>query len=124
MNSKFLFILAAIVGLFANVTLFAADAAGDAKTRMRGRVGQIDQLKLAEVVGENNRGFLEMRKSDGAGSALVEQENRDRSTVFSDTAAKTGSTAEVVGRSFAKQVAAASRPGVWIQREDGSWVKK
>ncbi len=124
MKSRIFFILAALVGLFLNQSLFAADAAGDAKARMRERVSSIDRLKIAEVVGESNRGFLEVRKPDNAAAAIVDSENRDRSVVFSETAAKTGSTADMVGRSFARQVAAASAPGVWIQREDGTWVKK
>ena len=117
-----LFVLAAA---FAGIiSLHAADAAG-AKAGMRERVGAIDQLKIAEVVGENNRGFLELRKAgDAAGSAAVAAENQDRGVVFADTAARTGSTADAVGRAFAKQIAAASARGVWIQREDGSWIKK
>lgn len=120
----FLALFVAIVGFAAVTCLQAADAAG-AKARMRGRVASIDQLKLAEVVGENNRGFLELRKAgDAAGSAAVAAENEDRAAVFADTAARTGSTADAVGRAFAKQIAAASARGVWVQREDGTWVKK
>ena len=106
------------------LSLPAADAAG-AKARMRDRVAAIDQLKIAEVVGENNRGLLELRKAgDAAGAAAVSAENQDRGVVLADTAARAGSTADAVGRAFAKQIAAASARGVWIQREDGSWVKK
>lgn len=117
-----LFVLAAA---FAGIiSLHAADAAG-AKAGMRERVAAIDQLKIAEVVGENNRGFLELRKAgDAAGSTAVAAENQDRGVVFADTAARTGSTPDAVGRAFAKQIAAASARGVWIQREDGSWIKK
>lgn len=121
MKSRILFLLAAICALFLSSTVFA-DPVSDAKTRMRERVPELDRLKLAEAVGENNRGFLEVRKPEA--SAVAEAENRDRGTVFADTAARAGSTPDAVGRSFAKQVAAASAPGVWIQREDGSWVRK
>lgn len=124
MTPRILFLFVALLGFFAHLPVFAADAVAEAKARMRDRVPAIDQLKIAEVVGENNRGFLELRKPDNAASAVVDAENRDRATVFSDAAARTGSTPEVVGRTFAKQVAAASAPGVWIQREDGTWVKK
>ncbi len=120
----FLALFATVACLAGALYVHAADAAG-AKTRMRERVAAIDQLKLAEVVGENNRGFLDLRKAgDPAGSAAVSAENQDRATVFADTGARTGSTADAVGRAFAKQIAAASARGVWIQREDGSWVKK
>lgn len=101
----------------------AADAS-EAKSRMRERVAKIDQLKLAEAVGENNRGLLELRKPGGDAGAIVEAENRDRTAVFQDTASRTGTSAEAVGRAFAKQIAAASARGVWIQKEDGSWARK
>ena len=124
MNRRFFLVLFALLAAFALPAGLSAADAGAAKSRMRERVGQIDQLKLAEVVGENNRGFLELRKQDNAASAVVQAENADRSAVFSDTAARTNSSPDAVGRAFAKQIAAASAPGVWVQREDGSWAKK
>ena len=91
---------------------------------MRERVPAIDRLKLSEAVGENNRGLLEVRKPGGDAAAIVEAENQDRVTVFADTASRAGSSADAVGRAFARQVAAASAAGVWLQREDGAWYKK
>jgi uncharacterized protein len=123
MNRRFFLLLFTALAVAVPGSLFAADVAG-AKTRMRERVPAIDQLKLAEAVGENNRGFLELRKPDNAASSVVEAENRDRAVVFSDTASRTGGTSDAVGRTFAKQVAAASSPGVWLQAEDGRWYKK
>jgi uncharacterized protein len=121
MNRRRFFTLL-FVTCFAGVIGLHAEGAAEAKARMRERVPQIDQLKLAEAVGENNRGFLEARKPDAG--AVVETENRDRTIVFEDAAKKAGSTAETIGRAFAKQIAAASKPGVWIQGEDGTWRKK
>lgn len=124
MNRRFFLLLFAFLTCAALPGALSAADAGQAKARMRDRVGSIDQLKLAEVVGENNRGFLEVRKSDGGAGAVVEAENQDRAAVFSETASRTGSSSEAVGRAFAKQIAAASARGVWVQREDGSWQKK
>lgn len=120
---KFFFLFALVASLLLPAGLFAADAS-QAKARMRDRVPAIDRLKLAEAVGENNRGFLEQRKPDPAAGGIVSAENQDRAAVFSDTASRTGSNSDAVGRAFAKQIAAASAPGVWIQRDDGSWYKK
>lgn len=125
MNRRVFLFLFALVACFAGRSvLLAADGAAEAKARMRDRVGAIDRLKLAEAIGENNRGYLEVRKPEGDAAAVADAENRDRAIVFAETASRTGSTADAVGRAFAKQVAAASAPGVWIQREDGTWVKK
>jgi uncharacterized protein YdbL (DUF1318 family) len=124
MKTRLLFVLFALAACFVGSTeMLAADAAA-AKGRMRERVPAIDRLKLAEAVGETNRGYLEVRKAEGNAGAVVEAENKDRAEVFADTAARTGSSADAVGRAFARQIAAASAPGVWLQREDGSWYKK
>jgi uncharacterized protein len=117
-----LFLVGAILG--GAQVVHAADGAAGAKARMRQRVPQLDQLKLAEAVGENNRGFVEVRKPEGDAASVVEAENRDRTEVFGETARNTGSSPDAVGRAFAKQIAAASARGVWVQREDGSWQKK
>lgn len=125
MNRRtFLSFLAVVVALFAGVSAAQAQDATGAKARMRERVATLDQLKIAEALGENNRGFVEVRKPDGNASAVADAENKDRSVVFSDAASRTGSSADAVGRAFAKQVIAASAPGVWVQRDDGSWQKK
>ncbi|MEO7412817.1 MAG: DUF1318 domain-containing protein [Opitutaceae bacterium] len=112
-----------VLGLFAAGSLFAAGA-GDAKARMRERVPAVDRLKLAEAVGENNQGFLEVRKNEGDAAAVVAAENKDRSEVFGDTASRAGSTAAAVGKSFARQIAASSASGVWVQKDSGAWAKK
>ena len=124
MKSRILLLVLSCLSLFVGLPAVSAASAGDAKARMRERVSSIDELKLAEAVGENNRGFLEVRKSEGDAAAVVEAENKDRTEVFQATAARAGSTADAVGRAFARQIAAASKPGVWLQKDDGSWYKK
>ncbi|MEO6994173.1 MAG: YdbL family protein [Lacunisphaera sp.] len=118
-----LFSLFAIV-LVMGVSAFAENAV-DIRHRMEQRLPQIDALKAQEVVGETNRGYLDERKSGVADAAkVIADENHDRAAVYAYIADQTGSDAETVGRARAKQIAAASRPGVWVQSESGSWVKK
>ena len=124
MTSRILFLVTACIALLVTLPVAQAAGANEAKARMRQRVHTIDELKKAEAIGENNRGFLEVRKSEGDAGSVVAAENRDREEVFRETAARAGSTAEAVGRAFARQVAAASAAGVWLQREDGTWYKK
>jgi uncharacterized protein len=119
MNSRF---SAPFVALcLVTASAFAASA-GELKQRMDQRLAQIDNLKKEEIVGENNRGFLEERKP-GAGTTVTE-ENQDREAVYALLAKQTGSTPDAVGRARAKQIAANSRPGVWVQDEGGAWKKK
>ncbi|MBI2814438.1 MAG: DUF1318 domain-containing protein [Opitutae bacterium] len=103
------------------VTAFAENAA-DIRRRMEQRLPQIDALKAQEILGENNRGFLDERKA-GSG-ALAAEENRDREAVYALIARETGATADAVGRARARQITANSKPGVWVQDESGAWRKK
>lgn len=94
------------------------------KARMDQRLRQLDQLKASGAIGENNRGFVEVRDGGGDAASLVPAENADRQAVYAAIAAKAGSNAEQVGRARARQIAASSAPGVWLQDESGNWYKK
>ncbi len=116
--------LCAVFGaLFATTAVFAASA-GEIRARMAQRLSQVDELKSKGAVGENNRGFLEVRDGGGNAATVVADENRDREAVYALIARETGSSAESVGRARAKQIAASSRGGVWVQDETGAWKKK
>ena len=101
----------------------ASDAA--ARARIDQRVPQVDSLKKGGVVGENNRGFLEVR---GAGSreadTLVGEENKDREIVYAALAKQTGASPEHVGKARARYILQHSISGVWIQTESGQWKQK
>jgi uncharacterized protein len=99
-----------------------AESLGDIRARMEKRVSQVDQLKKAGVLGEDNRGFLDVRAGNDQG--VVAAENADRAVVYAAIAQKTGTTADEVGRARAKQIATASAAGVWVQAENGQWAKK
>ena len=96
---------------------------GAVKARMEQRLAQVDALKETGAIGENNRGFLEIRGGGDAG-AIVSAENKDREIVYAAVAQKTGSTADLVGRKRAARIAQNSRSGVWVQDEGGNWKKK
>lgn len=122
MNSRILIIFAALC-LMATTAL--AESASDIRRRMEQRLTVIDHLKTEEAVGENNRGYLDLRPvAKGDAHTVVADENRDREAVYALIANQTGATADSVGRARAKQIAAGSRSGVWVQDENGSWRKK
>ena len=122
MKTRFFSLFAVFCVLIASAF---AENATDIRRRMEQRLPQIDALKAQEAVGETNRGLLEERKSGNPDAAgVVAAENHDREAVYAYIAKETGSNAEAVARARAKQIAANSRGGVWVQDEAGKWVKK
>ena len=118
-----LFTLFTALGLLA-VAAFGQNAA-DIRRRMEQRLPQVDRLKAQEVVGENNRGFLEVPPAGKASpGTVIADENRDRETVYALIAKQTGATTDSVGKARARQIATGSKAGVWIQDEAGQWKKK
>lgn len=106
------------------VAVRAAEDLGAVKARMNQRLSQVDQLKASGAIGENNRGYLDVRDGGGDAANVVSAENRDREVVYAEIAKRAGSSAEQVGKARARQIAANSAAGVWLQREDGNWYKK
>ena len=92
---------------------------------MKARVAQIDQLKLQQLVGENNKGFLEQRGQLAAEQTeVMNAENQDRRALYNLIASRTGTTVAVVGSQRAEQIRNNSAAGVWLQAADGNWYKK
>ena len=125
MKIYFFRLLALLVAFSPGVAAPSARAQdlGAVKSRMAQRLSQLDQLKSKGAIGENNRGLVEARGADAA-AAVIAAENGDREIVYAALAKQTGTSAEQVGRTRAKQIAAGSAGGVWVQKEDGTWQKK
>lgn len=103
----------------------AAESLDAVKARMTERLPAIDALKASGDIGENNQALLEVRSSTNPRTAeLVTAENADRTRVYAELARQAGTTPEVVAKARARQIAASSATGVWLQREDGSWYRK
>jgi uncharacterized protein YdbL (DUF1318 family) len=117
-----------IVLVFALMTVAGpavrAQDLGSVKARIAQRLSKLDSLKASGALGENNRGFVEVRGSAPDAASVASAENQDRGVVYAAIAKQTGSSADAVGRARARQIAAASASGVWLQREDNSWYKK
>lgn len=119
------FRLLLIVGVFSFATLAVrAEDLGAVKARMTQRLSQLDQFKEKGAIGENNRGLVELRDASPAAGDIVAGENRDRDIVYAAIAQQQRVSVETVGRARAKQIAAGSAAGVWLQRESGEWYQK
>jgi hypothetical protein len=120
-----LFLLSIVSIVAGLMTAHAQNDEASVKTRMKDRVAQIDPLKVAGALGENNQGFLEQRGAlDQAQTAVMTAENADRRTLYGILGSRLGITPALVGQQRAEQVRNTSKPGVWLQAPDGSWYKK
>jgi len=85
-------------------------------------------------IGENNTGFVEVRddgalglKDKAALRDLVRDENNDRTKLYAEVAKALSIDPSQVGRVqkiFAESWINNAAPGWWVQRDDGSWVRK
>jgi len=119
---RFAFLIAAAVF---GAAIVRAEDLGAVKARMSQRLGAVVSLKDKGIAGENNRGFLEVKgAASAADQSVVTQENADRNTVYTALAAETKTSADLVGRKRAQQIAEIARPGHLIQDASGAWKKK
>ncbi len=119
---RLLALLSLTFGLFGVHAL--ASPVSDAQQRIAARQGEVASLKTSGAVGENNRGYLEVRGGGGNAASVVSDENRDRAVLYAEAGKRSGVSPDDAGKARAKQIAANSAPGVWVQREDGTWQKK
>ena len=93
----------------------------------RGRFDELKQLKAQGVVGENNKGYVEVITHDGDAKMVVDAENKDRNFIYKTIAEQNGlpsdalSTIETV---FAQVQRNKAVSGDKIQNPDGSWATK
>jgi uncharacterized protein YdbL (DUF1318 family) len=97
----------------------------------------IDEFKRDEAVGENARGYLEIRPHERLNTdpeykklvaQIVEEENRDRKIIMQriidiNPNIQASDQAEVE-KVFAKLNQDGAKPGEWIQLPNGEWAKK
>lgn len=120
---RFGLLVALLLG-FTAIGAHAQDLAA-VRQRMEQRLPALDALRQQGVIGENNRGFTEVRSPKGDAARISQEENSDREIVYTAIARQqSGVTAEQVGRARARQIAQNSAPGVWLQRDNGEWYRK
>jgi uncharacterized protein len=111
--------------LLGQPAMFAQEDQAAITERIKSRVAQVDQLKLALLVGENNKGFLEQKGPlSPEQTQLMNAENSDRRALYNIIATRNGVTVAVVGAQRGEQIRNNSAAGVWLQAADGTWYKK
>ncbi|MBN2419498.1 MAG: YdbL family protein [Deltaproteobacteria bacterium] len=98
--------------------------ANSIQERMKERLPLIVELKKAGIIGENNLGYLEYVSAAKKMEDVVTAENNDRKLVYEAIAKKQNTTADLVGKRRALQIAEKADPGEWLKNEGGKWYKK
>ena len=98
--------------------------AGNIQDRMKDRLPVIAELKKAGNIGENHLGYLEYIGDVKKNEDIVSSENDDREKVYAAIAKKQNTTAELVGKRRAIQIAEKASPGEWLKDETGKWYQK
>lgn len=94
------------------------------------RTGEIQSLKNNGIVGENRDGYLEMRKAPtdpkylAYAQGIVSAENADRAALYLANAQTQNKPLELVEAEYAKLWRERAFPGEWVQKEDGTWIRK
>lgn len=98
--------------------------AASIKDRMVTRIPAINAMKDKGLIGENNQGYLEFRSNNRPDKKTVQNENKDRKTVYKAIAKKEDANSALVGQRRAKQIAQKGSSGHFFQNSDGGWYKK
>ena len=106
--------------LFSSASAFGEDI----KARMKARLPIIVELKAKSIVGEDFKGYLQFVGQKRKKEDVVNAENADRKKVYAAIAKKQGTTAELVGKRRAIQIAKKAKSGEWLQNQSGKWYQK
>ncbi len=93
----------------------------------RDRYEKLRSLKEAGMVGENNKGYVEVLGNDPEAKAIADAENNDRRFIYMTIVEQNNlpkdalATVEIV---FAQEQSDRANPGDKIQQEDGRWMTK
>ncbi|MFN2436001.1 MAG: YdbL family protein [Desulfotignum sp.] len=113
-----------VLGIAAVLTVAGSVPAQGIKERMKERLPVIAELKKQGIVGEDNRGYLAFVGKEKSHETLIDEENQDRQTIYAHIAAQQNTSISVVEKTRALQLAERAAPETYIQKPDGTWVKK
>jgi uncharacterized protein len=94
------------------------------------RSGEIQQLKNDGVVGEDRDGYLDMRRKPADpkylayAQSVVNAENADRSFLYLANAQAQNRPLEMIEHDYAQLWSDRAFPGEWVQKENGTWIRK
>ncbi len=84
----------------------------------------LNELRASGAVGEGYDGFARVRKAGGGAQSVVDTVNAKRRAIYAARAKEQGTTADQVGRVYARQILGKAPAGTWFLKESGQWVRK
>ncbi|MCH8926534.1 MAG: YdbL family protein [Proteobacteria bacterium] len=84
----------------------------------------LNALRASGAVGEGYDGFARVRKAGGGARSVVDAVNAKRRAIYAERAKEQGTTADQVGRVYARQILGKAPAGTWFLKESGKWVRK
>lgn len=95
------------------------------KERMDERLPVIVNLKSNDIIGENNKGYVDfVPKAAKEKEDIVNAENSDRRKIYSAIAKQEKISVEEVEKIRAKSIANRAKSGEWLQNAAGKWYRK
>jgi uncharacterized protein YdbL (DUF1318 family) len=99
------------------------------KTALENRRARYEALKALKgrgLIGENNRGYLEVLSDQQDAKRLASEENRDRQTIYEAIAEQNDlrQASGTIEKVFAQVQRDKAETGEMIQLENGQWAKK
>ncbi len=84
----------------------------------------LNELRASGAVGEGYDGFARVRKAGGGARSVVDAVNAKRRAIYAERAKEQGTTADQVGRVYARQILTKAPAGTWFLKESGEWGRK
>ena len=84
----------------------------------------LNALRASGAVGEGYDGLARVRKAGGGARSVVDAVNAKRRAIYAERAKEQGTTADQVGRVYARQILTKAPAGTWFLKESGEWGRK
>ena len=81
-------------------------------------------LRASGAVGEGYDGLARVRQAGGGAQSVVDAVNAKRRAIYAERAKEQGTTADQVGRVYARQILGKAPAGTWFLKKSGQWAQK
>jgi len=133
---RYLFVFVLFIAFFSSVEKVFAESKYNIKEmtpevqaaldNRRNRFDKLSALKARKIIGENNRGYVEVLGLDPEAGSLADQENKDRRLIYQTIEKQNNLTdaLQTIEKAFAETQRERAASGEQIQNSDGAWVAK